>query len=469
MCFLFCVTFRVKNRCVSDRGVVRVLGASVIVFVLVAAGPTDGRAEQNNCGAAGSAIMAEMPEQNSGREAPQGTSDWLEGVKKSVAAHDLKAALGVVDARLAAEPDDSDATGWRAQLLAWTGRRKEAEATYRRALELSPKDGDFLLGLATLLAQDGRNEDALALLDAAAKIPPGRADVLNERGRVLRALDRRDEAREAFVQARSLEPRDIPTGDDEARAGLRSLEGPTRFELNIGNETDTFNYTGAANAQTIAFIAKPNARWILSAEGDIYRRFGAKAEKVIGGATYRLTPSDAFTVGGGGGNAQGIIPRGETYFEYGHGFRVSETKVVRGIEAAYGQHWFWYGQARVLVFTGTAATNFAHDFRWTMSGNAARSRFSGAPVAWEPSGYGRLDFPLPRLTASRLLLNLTLAVGSENFSEVDQVGAFASRTYGGGIRVGLTEKKYVNFYAARQARNGGNTEGIYGVSYGWRF
>lgn len=411
----------------------------------------------------------EILQQNPAQAVPQETEDWLERVKKSVARHDLTAALQAVDARLAAVPDDSDAMGWRAQILAWTGQRKDAEATYREALRLSPKDGDFLLGLATLLAQDGRNEDALVLLDAAATIPPERADVLNERGRVLRALGRRDEARAAFLQAEALEPRDISATDDEARAGLRSLEGPPRFEVNVGNETDTFNYTGAANTQTIAFVAKPNARWILATETDIYQRFSANAEKVIGSVTYRLTPSNAFTVGGGGGNAQGIIPRRETYFEYGHGFRISETKAVRGIEATYNQHWFWYQQAGVLVFTGTVATNFAHDLRWTMSGNAARSRFNGAAVAWEPSGYGRLDFPAPRLAANRLLLNLTFAVGSENFSEVDQVGAFASRTYGGGFRLGLTEKNYVNFYVARQERNGGNSETSYGVSYGLRF
>jgi len=411
----------------------------------------------------------EILQQNPAQAVSQETEDWLERVKKSVARHDLTAALQAVDARLAAVPDDSDAMGWRAQILAWTGQRKDAEATYREALRLSPKDGDVLLGLATLLAQDGRNEDALVLLDAAATIPPERADVLNERGRVLRALGRRDEARAAFLQAEALEPRDISATDDEARAGLRSLEGPPRFEVNVGNETDTFNYTGAANTQTIAFVAKPNARWILATETDIYQRFSANAEKVIGSVTYRLTPSNAFTVGGGGGNAQGIIPRRETYFEYGHGFRISETKAVRGIEATYNQHWFWYQQAGVLVFTGTVATNFAHDLRWTMSGNAARSRFNGAAVAWEPSGYGRLDFPAPRLAANRLLLNLTFAVGSENFSEVDQVGAFASRTYGGGFRLGLTEKNYVNFYVARQERNGGNSETSYGVSYGLRF
>ena len=461
-CYPFRMRLRARSHCVLTSRCKSVLSAAAIAFATLAVGATGLCAKQM---AAQQAVSVTMQENSPAQE----TSDWLERVRKGMADHDLKAAMEAVDARLAAVPGDSDATGWRAQILAWTGQHKEAETAYRRALQLSPKDGDFLLGLATLLAQDGRNEEALVLLDAAATIPPARVDVLNERGRVLRALGRRDEARAAFLQAEALEPRNISVTDDEARAGLRSLEGPPRFEIDVGNETDTFNYTGAANAQTIAFVAKPNARWIFSTEAGIYQRFGANAEKVVGSATYRLTSSDAFTVGGGGGNAEGIIPRAETYFEYGHGFRISETKAVRGIEAAYNQHWLWYDQARVLVFTGRVAANFAHDFHWTMSGNAARSQFNGAPVAWEPSGYGRLDFPLPWVAVSRLLLNLTFAVGSENFNEVDQVGAFASRTYGGGFRLGLTERQFVNFYAARQDRNGGNTEGIYGVSYGLRF
>ena len=448
---------------------VRVFGTSAVVFVTIATGATGTRAKQNKNETAGSRGGLESLRQNVAQRASQRTNDWLQRVKKSVAEHDLQAALQAVDARLAAVPEDSDAMGWRAQILAWTGKRKEAEATYRQALQLSPNDGDFLLGLATLLAQDGRSGEALALLDAAATIPPARADVLNERGRVLRALGRRDEARGAFLQAEALEPRNVSVTDDEARAGLRSLEGPPRFEIELGTEADTFNYTGAAGTQMMTFVAKPNARWIFSTEADIYQRFSANAEKVVGSATYRVTPSDAFTVGGGAGNAQGIIPRAETYFEYGHGFRISETKAVRGIEATYNQHWFWYEQADVLVLTGTVATNFAHDFRWTVSANGARSQFTGTGVAWKPSGYGRLDFPAPRVAASRLLLNLTFAVGSENFSEVDQVGAFASRTYGGGFRLGWMEKSYVNFYVARQERNGGNSETSYGVSYGLRF
>lgn len=466
--------FRAKSRRVFGHSCKCIAIACAVVFFAIAASALPARAEQSKSDAPASTEQSGTPQE--GTPAAQenispadATGDWLIGLQKSVAAHNLAGALRIVDARLAAVPDDSDAIGWRAQLLGWMGRRTEAETEFQRALQLSPRDGDFLLGLATLLAQDDRNADALALLDAAAQIPPPRADVFNERGRVLRALKRRDEARAAFSQALALQPKNISAVDDEARAGLRSLESPPRFELDIGNETDAFNYTGAANAQAVTLVAKPNARWIFSGEGDIYQRFGASAGKVIAGATYRFTPSDSFTVAAGGGNANGIIPRAETYFEYEHGFRISETKPLRGIEATYNQHWLWYSQARVLVFTGTVAADLAHELRWTISANGARSEFTGTPVAWKPSGYSRLDFALPRIPADRLLMNLTFGVGSENFSELDQLGAFASRTYGGGFRVGLSERQYVNFYLARQYRNGGNSEGIYGVSYGLRF
>jgi tetratricopeptide (TPR) repeat protein len=401
--------------------------------------------------------------------APQDSSDWASQVQKRLATNDLAGAQKIVDAWLAAAPNDCDALGWRAQLLAWTGRRAEAEATYQRALELSPRDGDLLLGLATLEAQDGHNADALALLDTAVTIPPPRADVLNERGRVLAALGRRNEARADFLKARALEPASLSPADDEAVAGLRSLELPPRFELDFTNETDTFNYTNAANAQTVAFVAKPDERWIFSTEADSYQRFGADAQKALAAVAYRFNGANALTLAAGEGNAQGIIPRAETYFQYDRGLAISETAPLRGIEATYNQHWFWYDGAHVLVLTGTVAADLARDFRWTLSASQARSGFAGAPVAWEPSGYTRLDFPLPHVRAARFMPNVTFAVGSENYSELDQVGAFASRTYGGGFRLGLTGRQYVNFYFARQLRNDGNSEGIYGAGYGVRF
>ncbi|MGC1289819.1 MAG: hypothetical protein WA855_00945 [Candidatus Acidiferrales bacterium] len=416
-----------------------------------------------------SLARAQAPAQGTASATTQSTLDWFDQVRQRVAAHELAGAQKIVDARLAVAPDDSDALGWRAQLLAWTGHRAEAETTFRRALQLSPRDGDYLLGLATLLAQDGRNADALALLDAALQIPPPRADVYSERGRVLVALGRRKEARADLLKARALEPANIAPADDDAAAGLRELQSPPHREIDFTSETDTFNYTNPANAQTVVFVDKPNDHWILSTEADSYQRFGADAQKGIGAAAYRFKGGNWLTLGGGGGNAQGVIPEAETYFEYDHGFRISETAPLRGIESTYNQHWYWYDGAHVMALTGTTAADMARDFRWTFSFTEARSGFAGTPVAWEPSGYTKLEFPLPHVRAEKFLPNVMYAVGSENYSELDQVTAFASRTYGGGFRLGITERQYVNFYFAWQERNGGNTEGIYGVSYGLRF
>lgn len=400
---------------------------------------------------------------------PQSTADWMTQVKKRVAAHDLVGAQEIVDAELAAAPNDSDALVWRARLLTWTGHRAEAEAAFRRALELSPRDGDCLLGLARLEAQEGHNADALSLLDKALEIPPPRADVYNERGRVLAALQRRKEARADFFKARALEPANTAPADDEAAAGLRSLQGPPRYELDFTNETDTFNYTNAANAQTMVFVAKPNDHWILTDEVDSYQRFGADAQKDVASAAYRFQGRNWLAVGAGGGNAQGVIPTSEAYFEYDRGFPISETASLRGIETTFNQHWFWFQGAHVLLLNGTVAADMADDFRWTFSFGEARSGFVGTPVAWEPTGYTRLEFPLPHVSVDRLLPNVMFAVGSENYAELDQVTAFASRTYGAGFRLGLTERQFVKFYFAWQNRNGGNSEGIYGASYGIRF
>lgn len=399
-------------------------------------------------------------------------SDWLDRVKHSITVHDLAGAKNAIDARLAAEPNDSDALYWRARLFAWAGKRAEAEQAYHLALERSPQDADYLLGLARLLAQEGRDADALAMLDTAARIPPPRADVLSTRGRVLLTLGRRKEARADFLQARSLEPANISPADDEAAAGLERLavtSALARFEIDLANETDTFNYIGAANAQSARFVARLGGRWVFSAEGDSYQRFASLAEKFIGAAAYRLDRSDSLTIAGGGGDAGGIIPRAEAYFEYGHGFRISERKPLRGIELAYNQHWLWYAGAHILVLSARGTANLARDFRWTVAAYGARSGFDGAGVDWKPSGYTRLDFPLPRVHADRLLLNAMFAAGSENFGEVDQVGTLASRTFGGGARLGLTPRQYFGFYAAKQFRDGGRTEMMYGASYGVRF
>ena len=128
-----------------------------VVFFVIGTGAAAARAEQStNGGSVSGARIAAAQQNNSATRQnispADATVDWMNGVKKSVAAHNLADALQIVDGRLAAVPGDSDAMGWRAKLLAWMGRRAEAETEFQRALQLSPRDSDYLLGLATLLA-----------------------------------------------------------------------------------------------------------------------------------------------------------------------------------------------------------------------------------------------------------------------------------------------------------------------------
>jgi Tfp pilus assembly protein PilF len=46
-------------------------------------------------------------------------------------------------------------------VLAWSGRRAQAEARYRQALEADPSDREARIRLARVLSWQGRNQEAI--------------------------------------------------------------------------------------------------------------------------------------------------------------------------------------------------------------------------------------------------------------------------------------------------------------------
>jgi tetratricopeptide (TPR) repeat protein len=101
------------------------------------------------------------------------------------------------------DPNNIAAYTSLASLFVRTGRTDEAIATYERALEQSPKSGSLHLLLASLLEAAGRLEDAMGHYEAAIEIDPDLAIAKNnlaylmaERGKDLdRALDLAQEAK----------------------------------------------------------------------------------------------------------------------------------------------------------------------------------------------------------------------------------------------------------------------------------
>jgi tetratricopeptide (TPR) repeat protein len=386
--------------------------------------------------------------------------NWETQIRECVAAHQFREALQIVEDRLAKAPQDLEAAGWRARLLAWSGRWKEAEEGYRRVLAAAPQDIDMLVGLANLLTWQRRYEESLSLLENAAQIDPHRADIYISKGQAYRGLARTEQARRAFQQALALEP-----SNADARAGLASLDGEARYELRFSSDIDTFNFTDAGQAYTTSLGIRINSRWSTSISGVSEQRFGQQAGRFLGSVSYRLTRRDSLTLGGGVAHDQAVVPKSESFFEYGRGFSFGDRGPARGAEASYHQHWFWYQNARVLALTPGILFYFPRGWTWSLEGTAARSHLSGLGAEWQPSGSTRLGFPLYR----RLSGNVSFGVGTEDFALVDQVGRFSARTFGGGLHYSLSPRQELTNYFFTQDRSQGRTQTSFGFSYAIRF
>jgi tetratricopeptide (TPR) repeat protein len=144
--------------------------------------------------------------------------DWQLRIRQLVQQQDLASALVVAEARLGEHPEDLEARGWRARLLAWTNRWNESEIEYQAVLQSAPHDTDILVGLADLLSWQGRRAEAIAYLNQASVLDAGRNDVHLRRGRLLHALGRQAEAGAAYALVFSLKGLFVGMEDGLARS-----------------------------------------------------------------------------------------------------------------------------------------------------------------------------------------------------------------------------------------------------------
>ena len=392
------------------------------------------------------------------------TPEWQTQVRKYADSQDWESALRVVERQIALSPQDTDLWLWRARIFAWSGRLEAAESEYLKILQVSRRDPDVWLGLANVYLHEGKNAECLRALNTAVDLDPKRADLHVARGRALRAVGQAGKARQEFQKALELDP-----ANGEALLGMKSFEGETKNELRFGEENDLFNFTGSNHAEWVSLASRWDPRWTTSLAGTTYQRGGVQAGKFVAGLTARAPAWGAVTIGGATGHDKGVIPKSEAFFDVDHGWKSTGAGAVRGVELDYGQHWYWYQAARILALSGTAIIYFPREWTLTLAGTDARSAFSGTGVEWRPSGVARIGLPLPRWEGKRLSGNLFYAAGTEDFAQVDQIGRFASQTYGGGLRFQLTARQDVTGYASYQKRTQNRTDVNFGFSYGIHF
>jgi hypothetical protein len=357
-----------------------------------------------------------------------------------------------------------DVRAWRARILAWSNRLVEAEREYLAILTVTQRDPDTWLGLAHVYLRQNRTQEALAALDKAQELDPRRGDVHSARGRVLRAAGEVREARFEFQKALALDP-----ASDEARAGLASVRGEARHALRFGQNNDLFNFAEDNHDGWINLSSAWSPHWSTSLSVGGYQRGGTDAAKFSGSLTGRANGWGALTMGGAAGSDSGIVPGSEAFFDLDRSSKVGEETLLRGVEYTYEQHWYWYRYARILAINGTAIAYLPRNWMLSLTATGVRNAFSGTPVEWRPSGLARLGFPLVAWTEKRLSGNVFFATGTEDFARVDQIGAFASQSYGGGLRFDLTNRQDISGFAAYQKRTQGRTDTGFGFSYGIHF
>ena len=372
--------------------------------------------------------------------------------------------MRVIDGEQEKRPGDIEVREWRARVLTWSGKTAEAEREWNEIVRVAPKDPDNWLGLASVYQREGRWGEAQRALDAAGELDPKRADLHAASGRILRAKGDRREAKLEFEKALQLDP-----ASQEARAGLESLRSEPRHALHIGEDNDAFNFADANHDEWLDVASRWTPNWTTDFGTSFYQRGGTGAGKFMGSVTGRSARWGAITVGGAAGHDNAVIPRSEAFFDVDRGFRLRESGWIRGIETAYGQHWYWYQDARILALGQTVTLDLPREWTWMMRVTEARSHFSNTGTEWKPSGLAKLNFPLIRRNSGRLGGGVFFAAGTESFAQVDQIGSLASQTYGGELKLRLGGRQDITAYSFYQKRTQGRTQTSVGFSYGIRF
>jgi tetratricopeptide (TPR) repeat protein len=392
-------------------------------------------------------------------------ADWQAQVRQYAEQKDWASAMRLVDQEIARAPGDMDVRAWRARVLQWSGHLADAEEEYLQILQVSRSDPDNWLGLANVYLGENKPQEALHALDMALKLDGGRADAHMARGRALAAVGDRRGAQLEFQQALRLDP-----ANEEARIAQTSVVGEPKNEFRIGEENNAFNFVYPNYDEWLSLRTNWNQHWSTTLLGNFFQWGPATAGKFVGSVTTRLPQFGALTVGGAAGHDSGVLPKREAFFEWDHGWKIGETGFVRGFELTYGQHWYWYSSSvRILALTGVTLIYLPREWTFSVGVTEAQSAFPGLGTEWRPSGIARLGFPIVRREEKRLSGDVFFATGTEDFASLDQIGSFASQTYGGGLRFFISSRQDIGPYASYQKRSQGRTDANFGLSYGYRF
>jgi tetratricopeptide (TPR) repeat protein len=124
------------------------------------------------------------------------------------------------------------------------GKRKDAIASFEKAVDLNPKNPYARNNLGLSLIYDKRFEEAADALEQAVELEPVEAYMWNNLGMAYEQLDRLDDARVAYGNA-------IEMDSDPARDSLERLKGVTSVVKTAKVDSDTTGKDGTIPPTTV--------------------------------------------------------------------------------------------------------------------------------------------------------------------------------------------------------------------------
>ena len=115
-------------------------------------------------------------------------------------------ALALLQRLVAVSPKSAEAHHRLGRVLQGQGRLAEAEASYRRALDLDHEYGAAMIGIGSIDAARGRADEALKRFEASIELDPHNAEAHLARARALESLTRPDDALAAYFRVLEFDP-----------------------------------------------------------------------------------------------------------------------------------------------------------------------------------------------------------------------------------------------------------------------
>jgi tetratricopeptide (TPR) repeat protein len=144
--------------------------------------------------------------------------DTLAAARKLLDDKQYDKALKLANISVKRMPKRSGAWNTLGRVQLQMGKRKDAIASFEKAVDLNPKNSYARNNLGLALIYDKRFEEAADALEQAVELEPVEAYMWNNLGMAYEQLDRLDDARQAYSNAVEME-------SDLARESLARLEG----------------------------------------------------------------------------------------------------------------------------------------------------------------------------------------------------------------------------------------------------